>query len=65
MPAHSLYLLQSLNIRYFALLKCVYSCLVKNKMRLGFNYINKFNFLKTYPNVCTEDFRLKNILALQ
>lgn len=30
-------------------------------MQFGFNHINKFNFLKAYPNARTEVFRLENI----
>lgn len=61
MPVYLLHLLQPLNVGCFTPLKRVYSRLVENKMWLGFNHINKFDFLKAYPNACIEVFRLENI----
>ncbi|BAE58820.1 unnamed protein product [Aspergillus oryzae RIB40] len=45
---HSSYLLQPLNIDYFSPLKRAYGQLIKNKIRLGFNHINKLNFFKAF-----------------
>lgn len=61
MPAYLLHLLQPLNVGCFTPLKRAYSRLVENKMWLGFNHINKFDFLKAYPNARIEVFRLENI----
>jgi hypothetical protein len=61
MPAHSSHLLQPLDVGCFAPLKRAYGRLVENKMRLGFNHIDKFDFLEAYPNARTEVFRPENI----
>jgi hypothetical protein len=45
MPAHSSHLLQSLDVGCFGPLKCAYRGLVEQKMCLGYNYIDKFDFL--------------------
>jgi hypothetical protein len=51
MPAYSSHLLQPLDVGCFSLLKYIYGCLIEDKMRLGFNYINKLDFLKAYPQL--------------
>jgi hypothetical protein len=61
MPVYLLYLLQPLDVSCFSPLKHAYSYLIKDKMQLGFNYINKFNFLKAYPQACTVIFLVDNI----
>jgi hypothetical protein len=61
MPAHSSHLLQPLDVGYFSLLKYAYGRLIKDKMQLGFNYIDKFDFLKAYPQACTAIFSADNI----
>ena len=61
MPAHSLHLLQPLDISYFSPLKHTYSRLIKDKIQLSFNHINKFNFLKAYPQAHTVIFLVDNI----
>lgn len=57
MPAHSSHLLQPLDVGCFAPLKRAYGRLVENKMRLGFNHIDKFDFLEAYLQAHTEVFR--------
>jgi hypothetical protein len=49
MPVYLSYLLQPLDVGYFSPLKRAYGSLVEAKMCLGFNYINKHDFLKAYP----------------
>jgi hypothetical protein len=49
MPPHSSHLLQPLDVGCFGPLKRAYGGLVKAKMRLGFNHIDKLDFLKAYP----------------
>ena len=61
MPAHSSYLLQPLDVGCFGPLKKVYSKLIKEKGRLGYNYINKLDFLKAYPAAYQEVFTAENI----
>jgi hypothetical protein len=61
MPAHSSYLLQPLDVGCFGPLKHAYGGLIKQKMRLGYNYINKFDFLKAYPAAYLEVFIPLNI----
>jgi hypothetical protein len=61
MPAHSLYLLQPLDISCFSPLKRAYGHLIEDKMQLGFNHINKLDFLKAYPQARTVIFSLDNI----
>jgi hypothetical protein len=61
MPTHSSHLLQPLDVGYFSPLKRAYRGLVKQKMHLGCNYIDKFNFLKAYPAAHLEVFKPLNI----
>jgi hypothetical protein len=61
MPAYSSYLLQPLDVGCFGPLKCAYGGLVEQKMRLGCNHIDKFNFLKAYPAAHLEVFKPLNI----
>jgi hypothetical protein len=61
MPAHSSHLLQPLDVGCFAPLKRAYGRLVENKMRLGFNHIDKLDFLEVYPSARTEAFKPENI----
>jgi hypothetical protein len=49
MPAYLSYLLQPLDVGCFRPLKKTYSKLIKEKGRLGHNYINKLDFLNAYP----------------
>jgi hypothetical protein len=61
MPAHSSHLLQLLDIGCFGPLKHAYRGLVEQKMRLGYNHINKFNFFRAYPAAYLEVFTPLNI----
>jgi hypothetical protein len=61
MLAHSSYLLQPLNIGYFAVLKRLYRRLVDQKMRYGVNYIDKLNFLAVYPQARIDAFKSNTI----
>jgi hypothetical protein len=61
MPAHSSHLLQPLDVGCFSPLKRAYGRLVEDKMRLGFNHIDKFDFLEAYPQARTAIFSADNI----
>ena len=61
MPPHSSHLLQPLDVGCFSPLKRAYGRLVENKARLGFNHIDKFDFLDAYPEACTETFKANTI----
>jgi predicted HTH domain antitoxin len=61
MPPHSSHLLQPLDVGCFGPLKCAYGGLVEQKMRLGYNHIDKFDFLKAYPAAHLEVFKPLNI----
>jgi hypothetical protein len=61
MPAYLSYLLQPLDVGCFGPLKNVYSKLIKEKGYLGYNYINKLDFLKAYPAAYQEVFTVENI----
>jgi hypothetical protein len=61
MPAYSSHLLQPLDVGCFSLLKRAYGCLIEDKMRLGFNHIDKFDFLEAYPQARTAIFSSDNI----
>ncbi len=60
MPAYLSHLLQPLDIDYFSPLKRAYSKLIKQKGRLGYNYINKLDFLKAYLTAYKEIFTIEN-----
>ena len=61
MPPYSSHLLQSLDVGCFSPLKQAYGCLVENKAWLGFNHIDKFDFLKAYPEAHTKTFKANTI----
>ena len=61
MPPHSSHLLQPLDVGCFSPLKRAYGRLVENKARLGFNHIDKFDFLDAYPEARTETFKANTI----
>jgi hypothetical protein len=61
MPPHSSHLLQPLDVGCFGPLKRAYGGLVEQKMRLGYNHIDKFDFLKAYPAAHLEVFKPLNI----
>jgi DDE superfamily endonuclease len=53
MPPHLLHLLQPLDVICFAVLKRQYGQLVEQRMRLGFNHIDKIDFLTAFPEART------------
>ncbi|KKA22176.1 Transposase [Rasamsonia emersonii CBS 393.64] len=53
--------LQPLDVGCFGPLKRAYGGLVESKMRLGFNHIDKLDFLKAYPIARQEVFKAQNI----
>ena len=55
------YLLQPLNIDCFTVLKRSYGRMVKTKIQVGINYIDKLNFLEVYPSVRIEAFKSETI----
>ena len=61
MPPHSSHLLQPLDIGCFVVLKRAYGRLVKSKMRVGINYINKLDFLEVYPLARIKAFKSETI----
>ena len=61
MPPHSSHLLQPLDVGCFSPLKRAYGRLVENKARLGFNHIDKFDFLDAYPEARAETFKANTI----
>lgn len=61
MPPHSSHLLQPLDVGCFGPLKYAYGGLVEAKMRLGFNHIDKLDFLKAYPTAHQKVFTSQNI----
>ena len=61
MPANSSHLLQPLDVACFSPLKRAYHRLVEEKTRLGFNHIDKFDFLEAYPYARNEAFKSETI----
>ena len=61
MPAHSSHLLQPLDVGCFSPLKRAYGRLVENKARLGFNHIDKLDFLEAYPQARVTAFKVESI----
>jgi hypothetical protein len=61
MPAHSSHLLQPLDVSCFAVLKRQYGQLVEQRMRLGFNHIDKHDFLMAFPTARTMAYKAENI----
>ena len=61
MPAYSSHLLQPLDVGCFGPLKKAYSKLIEEKGCLGYNYINKLDFLKAYLAAHQEVFTTENI----
>lgn len=60
-PVYLFYLLQFLNIDYFAVLKYIYSCLITNQTRLEYNYIDKLDFLAEYSQIYSKIFKAQII----
>lgn len=61
MPANSSHLLQPLDVACFSPLKHAYHQLVEDKTRLGFNHIDKFDFLEAYPCARNEAFKPETV----
>jgi hypothetical protein len=61
MPAHLSHLLQPLDVGCFGPLKKAYGKLIEQKGRLGYNHIDKLDFLKTYPAAQEMVFTKENI----
>ncbi|KAJ5655071.1 hypothetical protein N7490_002074 [Penicillium lividum] len=57
MPAHSSHLLQPLDVGCFAVLKRAYGRFVSDLARVGYNHIDKFDFLDDYQRARLEAFR--------
>ena len=60
-PAHSSHLLQPLDVGCFTVLKRAYGRLVENQVRLGYNHIDKLDFLMAYTEARADTFRLETI----
>jgi hypothetical protein len=58
MPAHFSHLLQPLDVGCFAVLKRAYGRFVSDLARVGYNHIDKLDFLADYPRARTEAFQL-------
>ena len=63
MPAHSLHLLQPLNVGCFSVLKQLYGCFVEQIMSCGINHINKHKFLPLYRQAKQAALHQNNIQA--
>jgi hypothetical protein len=61
MPLHSSHLLQPLDVSCFAVLKRQYRQLVEQQMRLGFNHINKIDFLTAFLKARMTAYKAKTI----
>jgi hypothetical protein len=61
MPLHSFHLLQSLDVSCFAVIKRKYGQLVEQRMRLGFNHIDKIDFLTAFPEACMMAYKAETI----
>ncbi|EED11542.1 conserved hypothetical protein [Talaromyces stipitatus ATCC 10500] len=61
MPPHSSHLLQPLDVGCFAVLKRHYGQLVEQRMRLGFNHIDKFDFLTAFPKARTMAYKARTV----
>jgi hypothetical protein len=60
-PPHSSHLLQPLDVSCFTVLKQQYRQLVKQRIRLRFNHIDKINFLITFPKAHIMAYKAKTI----
>jgi hypothetical protein len=61
MPPHSSHLLQPLDVSCFAVLKRQYGRLVENRMRNGFNHVDKADFLTAFPEARTAAYKAETI----
>ncbi|EED14516.1 pogo transposable element, putative [Talaromyces stipitatus ATCC 10500] len=61
MPPYSSHLLQPLDVGCFAVLKRHYGQLVEQRMRLGFNHIDKIDFLTAFPKARTMAYKAQTV----
>ena len=61
MPPYSSHLLQPLDVGCFVVLKRHYGQLVEQRMRLGFNHIDKIDFLTAFPRARTVAYKAQTI----
>ncbi|EED12346.1 pogo transposable element, putative [Talaromyces stipitatus ATCC 10500] len=61
MPPHSSHLLQPLDVSCFAVLKRQYGRLVEQRVRLGFNHIDKYDFLTAFPEPRAMAYKAENV----
>jgi hypothetical protein len=61
MPSHSSHLLQPLDVGCFAVLKRHYGQLVEQRIRLGFNHIDKIDFLTAFPSARAMAYKAQTI----
>ena len=73
MPSHSSHLLQPLDVGCFAVLKRAYSRFISDLARIGYNYIDKLDFLADYlrarieafqPNIIQSSFAATSIVPV-
>ena len=61
MLSHSSHLLQPLDVGCFAALKRYYTSLIEQQIRLGFNHIDKIDFLTAFPQAHIRAYKVKTI----
>ena len=61
MPPHSSHLLQPLDVSCFSVLKRQYGQLVEQRIRLGFNHVDKIDFLTAFPEARTRSYKAETI----
>ena len=61
MPPHSSNYCQPLDVSCFSPLKKAYGNLVQNRMRQGFNHVDKLDFLEAYPEAQKQAFSMNNV----
>ena len=61
MPSHSSHLLQPLDVGCFAPLKRAYGRFVSDLARVGYNHIDKLDFLADYPRARDKAFKPQTI----
>lgn len=62
MPSHSSHLLQPLDVGCFAVVKRAYGRFVSDLARVGYNHIDKFDFLDDYQRARLEAFQQPSII---
>jgi hypothetical protein len=63
MPVHSSHLLQPLHVRYYAVLKRAYGRFVSDLACVGYDHIDKPDFLADYPRARFEAFQPELFVA--